>query len=61
MNLSGMSARELWRCWRVIMRRLPSDGFPSYGWDWPTLSMIYPHTARVLRALAAAYKAKVRP
>jgi hypothetical protein len=39
--------------WRYLDR---VGGYQPYGWDWPTLRMLYPRMAVVLRACMEAQK-----
>lgn len=37
--------------WRYLSK---AGGYQPYGWDWPTLRMLYPRIAAVLKACLIA-------
>ena len=42
---------------RIFDRIMPeSHGYPNYGWDMPTLRMVYPEKVSWLRDINEAYK-----
>jgi hypothetical protein len=49
-RIRKLTDRELIRLYRTIHKRIEQWGRGGllYGWDWPTLRVCHPHTARVL-------------
>ena len=61
MNFDDLTTADLRRLWRRILARFPDEGWPRYGWDWPTFRMVHPHAARVLAEINRALARKLEP
>ena len=38
-------SKAIWR----YLNRYHSGSYPNYGWDWPTLRVLFPQIARTLK------------
>ena len=48
-NLTKQDARAISKSiWRNLLNKY-NTGFPNYGWDWPTLRVLFPDAASVLK------------
>ena len=46
---------------RMFNRVMPeSTGWPNYGWDMPTLKMVYPEKVQWLRDISDAHKLRTQ-
>lgn len=52
----NLRRRDLVKAYDRIMPE--STGWPSYGWDWPTLHMVYPEKVGWIRDILLAIDLK---
>jgi len=57
-DLSSFSPAQLMR---IYGRVFPDDSGYPYGWDWPTLRVVYPEKAAILKQIQAEIKKRRTP
>jgi len=57
----GLTATQAGRLKRRMLERIGSDGYPSYGWDWPTLRVMHPDFYSHLRIAPYAQDTRTTP